>query len=253
MKIIAMLGLGVMGFAFTGGIVVATAPEAQAQVGQAAQLPPALRAAVQTGNANAVQQAISVLSGGDPAQSNALSQQVAGVARQMVAINPAAAMAAAQGAMASVNVRQGTSNAMGALTLIAAVVSSPQVQQVDPAGVTQLSTQVATAVTNPSVYGSNPAGAIQILADTYNAVGGADTSAGQAIAVLIRQGSSDPALNIQNPDNPGQMLAILNEQSRPVTPPRPENLANGQGGTQLPPIVDTLQTTTKLFKRSSPS
>ena len=57
---------------------------AQTQV----NLPPALRAAVQAGNPQAIQQAINTLSGGNPAQAAALASQVAAAAEQMVSTNP---------------------------------------------------------------------------------------------------------------------------------------------------------------------
>jgi hypothetical protein len=66
---------------------------------QPANLPPALRAAVQSGNTSAVTQAINTLSGGNPTQAAALAAQVAAAAEAMMATNPQAALNAASAAV----------------------------------------------------------------------------------------------------------------------------------------------------------
>jgi hypothetical protein len=62
-------------------------------------LPPALRAAVQSGNAQVIQQAITALAAGNPTQAASLAASVARAAEALLATNPAAAAAAASAAL----------------------------------------------------------------------------------------------------------------------------------------------------------
>lgn len=79
--------------AFTSTAVAQTQPPA------VTALAPALRAAVLSGNATAIQAAINTLSGGDNAKKAQLAKQVAAAAEVLVATNPTAATAAAQVAL----------------------------------------------------------------------------------------------------------------------------------------------------------
>ena len=75
---------------------------AQAQQSGIVSLPPALRAAVMSGNAQAVSQAINTLSGGNPQRAADLANLVVTAAEQMLSVNPQAAMAAAGAAVETV-------------------------------------------------------------------------------------------------------------------------------------------------------
>jgi len=88
--------------------LLADVPPAVAQTapGSATQsmnnLPPALRAAVLSGNSQAVTQAINTLSGGNPQRSAALANSVVSAAEGLLAVNPQAAVRAAAAAVETV-------------------------------------------------------------------------------------------------------------------------------------------------------
>jgi len=104
--------------------------------GNAAALPPALFAAIQSGNGNAVQNAIAALSRGNPMQAASLAEQVAGAAEKMVNTNPLAAIQNVGAAVQVVrdNTVQATSprQVKNVLTTAARMISSPQVAATSP-------------------------------------------------------------------------------------------------------------------------
>src|SRR5262245_52386908 len=86
---------------FTTFVMLGCTLLAQPNRSSAAQptLPPALQAAVNSGNSSAITQAIQTLSGGNPARAAALALDVATVAQSMLSTNPQAAVNAVAAAI----------------------------------------------------------------------------------------------------------------------------------------------------------
>lgn len=133
---------------------------------QQGTLPPALQAAVNSGNANQITQVINTLAGGNNAQRANLAQQVAAAAERLASVNPQAAAAAIESALgvfsttAMQNAAPGAANAVAAAA--ARLAASPGVQQ------TGLSAGIAasagTILSNQAVVNANQPAASQAIA-----------------------------------------------------------------------------------------
>ena len=128
MKIRPLIVMGMM--AASAVAIVAPTGQQAAQALQAAggssmnTLPPALRAAMMSGNPESIKQAILVLSGGDPAKMANLAQNVASVATSMADNNPAGALSAVSAALEVVNSPSVMNAAAGAALSVAVATST---------------------------------------------------------------------------------------------------------------------------------
>lgn len=130
-------------------------------------LPPALQAAVLSGNGQAVSQALRTLSGNNPTQLAALAAQVVAAAEKLLASNPQAAVNAAAAAVDGVRqsqVQQSAPQQTGTvLTTAARIFVNPAVQRVAPDSVAQLASatvQAASTTSNPTLVASVSASAV---------------------------------------------------------------------------------------------
>lgn len=175
-----------------GLIAIPVQAEGQQQGNPTAALPPALRAAVMSGNASAVSQAIAVLSGGDPARAAALASSVIAAAERMLETNPQSAVAIAGAAVATVKntqVQAGASAQTETVLITAArIFINPAAQQAAPQQAAELasSTMAAASTTNNAaliltianqtvtaaerISSTNPATAVQLAATATQAV-----------------------------------------------------------------------------------
>lgn len=167
-------------------------PQGASPQGGAASMPPALQAAVTSGNAQAVQQAIATLSGGNPQRAGALAEAAIAAAEKMVATNPQAAIAVAGSAVQTIraaSVQQGApASTQNVVTAAARILSNPDIQRVAPDQVTQVGASVVNAAgttKNPTLTATvaqsviavaekmvavNPAGAVQLAAAAMQTV-----------------------------------------------------------------------------------
>lgn len=169
-------------------------------------LPPSLRAAVLSGNANQVTQAIAVLSGGNAQQQAALANSVIQAAESLLNTNPQAAI---QAAGAAVNtVRQTTvqtaspQQTESVLVSAARIFVSPVATTTNPQGAADLaSSTLAAAVSTGSgpltatiaaqsmqtaerVLSSNPAAAVQITTQAVQSVQSSATAQSAPATVM---------------------------------------------------------------------
>jgi hypothetical protein len=153
--------LWVAAFCMLAQIVLTPGAPAQ-QTG--APLPPALLAAIRSGDPQSVSQAIATLAAGNPARSAQLADQAIAVAEKMLATNPKAAIAIAGAAVTIVSdARVDTAaptDVQATLTIAARIFVSPDAQKVAPDAVAQLAT--ATVQAAGSLAAANPAFAAQI-------------------------------------------------------------------------------------------
>ncbi|OKH86990.1 hypothetical protein [Thalassospira sp. TSL5-1] len=220
MKLLRSVGVAfLVSTAFVGAYGTTTAFAQQSGVQN--QLPPALRAALLSGNAGAIQQAIQVLSAGNPARQAELAQQVVAAAEQLVQSNPKAALAAAQVAVNVVSNGSVQTSAPASANNVAAIAAriivNPNVIQAAPAQVAQVATQAVRVATSPVVYQANPTASVQVAANTHAAVNNptvvaADPTALQQVSAVISQASANQSLNGSNSSNASQMNSILAQQ-----------------------------------------
>ncbi len=212
------------------------------QVAQASTaLPPALRAAINSGNPDAVTAAINTLSGGNPQRAATLAQQAVGLAEQLLATNPSAAVAVA-GATVQIVAQLQIQNAappqvLETLTIAARIFVSPAAQRVAPDQVGQLSAQVTTIAANPVIYQASPQAAIAIMANAFQAatsplVVAANPTVGAQITQTLVQASQAQSLGQANPTNSNQIAQILG--SREITLPTTAAEQQGATGAQNP-------------------
>ncbi|MFD2264725.1 hypothetical protein ACFSM5_17605 [Lacibacterium aquatile] len=182
------------------------------------QLPPALQASVQSGNAQAIQQAIMTLSAGNPTQAANLAAAVVARAEQLLATNPQAAVAAAGAALdvvAALPVQTaGPQATLTTVTTAARIFAAPQAQQVAPQEVAQNTVKATQIVANPTVYSASPQAAIQAMSALYGVAQSAVLLANvpnlQANVVqLLSTASQSNALNSANAANNAQIQQIL--------------------------------------------
>jgi hypothetical protein len=146
---------------------------------ETAPLPPALNAAILSGNSKAVTQVISTLSGGNPSIAASLASQVINAAERMVATNPGAAL---QAASAAVNVVKMTTVNTASPTQTASVLNA-----------------AARIFVNPGVQRTNPTAATELALNTVNTAATIDNAdlassiAAQAVGTAQAVAASDPA------------------------------------------------------------
>jgi hypothetical protein len=155
-------------------------------------LPPALRAAVQSGNADAVSQAIATLSGGNSVQSAQLAAAVVHAAEQMLSINPKAAIAVGTAALKSVTSLQvqnaAPTQTQDVITTAARLFTSPAALQTVPEQSAALATAALNAVkasgnntliatiaqqavsTAEKILNANPSAAVQLAGAAVQSV-----------------------------------------------------------------------------------
>lgn len=154
MKIKSLIAAGLIGL--TAGPLVA---QAQQSVNQQQQvLPPALQAAINSGNAAAIAQVIATLSGGNPERAAQLAGQTMAAAERLLATNPAAAVAIANAAMnvISANPTASMAQTSSAMSIAARIMVSPAVMQLAPQAAAQLATSTMAVAQNPVVQASLP-------------------------------------------------------------------------------------------------
>ena len=115
----------------TGG--TASAQEQQRAQAAAASLPPALQAAIQSGNPDAVSRAIATLSAGNPQRAGALAEATIAAAERLMNSDPQAAVKVATAAVGSIrsdSVQQGApASAQNVVTTAARILAQPAVQR----------------------------------------------------------------------------------------------------------------------------
>ncbi|MBP2316406.1 hypothetical protein [Azospirillum soli] len=253
----------------------------QQQQPQQVTLPPALQAAVNSGNADQVSRAIATLSAGNPQQAATLATQVVTVAERMLNSNPQAAIQAAAAAVETIRSTtvqtSAPTQALEVVTTAARIIVNPDAQRVAPLAVAGMATAVVQVVSSPAVYQISPSTAIQVMANSYAAVTSqavvtAAPGATQAVAQSITQASSTTVLNQVNPANSGQTLAILEGKVAPVakletggnqspnTPNTPNGPPTTTPNTDRPSnnpaqdrVPDTVTLPDKVFTNASPS
>ncbi len=231
----------VTGAALVLAALALPAPVLAQQGGQSAaaqgleQMPPALRAAVLSGNAQAIQQALATLSAGNPGRLATLAGQVIAAAERMLATNPAAAVqiaGAAVNSFQSAAIQQAApQQAMQVMTIAARIFISPAAQAAAPILVAQYAQTVVQIASTPAVYQASPQGAMAVMANAYQAVSSpavaaAVPSAAAAVSQAVTAAAQSPALNAINPAISAQATQILaTEQSAqlavPVSTPVP--------------------------------
>ncbi len=180
---------------------------AQAQTAQGlAALPPALRAAVQSGNSNAITQAINTLSGGNSTTAATLAAQTIAVAEQLLSTNPTAALAVASAAVQVIQpspVQQGAPpQTETVLATAARIFVNPAVTRALPEQAAALATAtVQAAITNgsPTIIGTvsdsavkvaeqilpvNPSAAVNLASLTVNSVRNLPVQQGAPVQTL---------------------------------------------------------------------
>jgi hypothetical protein len=174
------------------------------QAATTAPLPPALQAAVNSGNADAITQAIQVLSGGNPSRMAALAQQVAATAERLVSTNPQAAIAAVAAAVRISElpaVMNANAASASSVAMIASrILVSPAIQQIAPQQVASLAVAVSQIVTNPAVYQADPQAAVGVMANAYSAVtspvvAAAAPASANTVGTILNQAAANPAFS----------------------------------------------------------
>lgn len=197
-----------------------------AQASTQAALPPALQAAVNSGNAQAIQQAIQVLSGGNPQRAAVLAQQVVTRAEQILATNPQAAVNAAAAALqvvANLPVQTTAPSETLQTTVIAArIFVNPTAQRIAPETVANGAASAARIVSNPTVYQTSPQAAIQVMANAYGTVSSpgitaTNPNAQATVAQVLSQAAQANGLNAANQTNSAQIQQILGQQGTAFT------------------------------------
>jgi hypothetical protein len=137
-------------------------------------LPPALRAALLSGNAAAIEQAINTLAAGNATQAGTLAGQVARAASFVAQTNPAAAAAGARAAVAVANtpavIQANPSAAAAAAAQATQVAALPSVIAAAPAVAAQIAQQATQVAQAPAVIQAAPAVSGQIAASATRVV-----------------------------------------------------------------------------------
>lgn len=220
----------------SAAIAALALPSAQAQSAGSPSLPPALQAAVMSGNPQAVQQAINTLSGGNPTRAAALAEQTIQAAERMLATNPNGAVQVASAAVATVRSTAVQSTAPAAtaavLTTAARIFIAPPAYQVAPAAVLQLATatlDAARALNNPMLTANLAAQSVS-LAERALATNPAAAVGLAAAAVTAMQ--NPPVQNAA----PQQALQVTTTAARIAAAPEAQRAAP-QAATQLSQIL----------------
>ncbi|WP_052711715.1 FecR family protein [Elstera litoralis] len=193
-----------------------------------AAMPPALQAAINSGNAAAVTQAINTLSAGNPQRAATLAQQAVAAAERLLATNPQAAVAVAGATMQIVAQLSVQSSAppqvLQTLTTAARIFVSPAAQRLAPQQAGNLAVQAAQIASSPTIYSANPQAAIQVMANAYQtatstAVLAASPFVAAQVTQILSQASAAQTLGQANPTNTSQIAQILgsNTPNLPTT------------------------------------
>ena len=213
MKLKTLLVMGMASAVVSAAVVPAEFSAANALQAASAQtqLPPALQAAINSGSAQAISQAIDTLSGGNPERKAALALQVAARAEQLVSINPANAMVAATVALTVVDNASVMDSNPGAAARVAAtaarVAKNPNVIAISPDVVAQVALTAAKVAANPAVREADPSAAAQanadaqVIADNSSVIEVAPDLSGQVTAYASNSSGSTGA--VQTPQNEG--------------------------------------------------
>ncbi|GFZ92313.1 hypothetical protein GCM10011497_22870 [Elstera cyanobacteriorum] len=221
-----------------------------AQASTQAALPPALQAAVNSGNAQQIQQAVQVLSGGNPQRAAVLAQQVVTRAEQILATNPQAAVNAAAAALqvvANLPVQTTAPSETLQTTVIAArIFVNPTAQRVAPETVANGAASAARIVTNPTVYQASPQAAIQVMANAYGTVSSpgitaTNPNAQATVAQVLSQAAQANGLNAANQTNSAQIQQILGQQAVTFAQ-RPAAVDQQRGATGATGVLDPSET-----------
>jgi len=166
MKLLQSFGVAVLVASAFVGVYRPTL--AQAQIAPVnAQFPPALRAAILSGNSDAIVAAINTLSAGNPTLAANLAAQTASFAESMVATNPQAALATTQAAL-SVASRADVQaaapqQAMNIASVSSRIVANPAVQFASPSGVATAAMVMVRIVSIPSVFATSRTAGVAIV------------------------------------------------------------------------------------------
>ena len=231
--------LGALALLMSLGSVPAMAQQQRQQAaGQGVNaLPPALHAAVMSGNANQIRMAINTLSAGNAEQAASLASRVITAAESMLSVNPVAAVAAAQAAVGVFSqpavAQTNPASALQTAATAARIMMSPAVQQTSPAAAGALSVAVLSLVANPAVYGANPQAAVLVARDAYQvatspAVTAANPNVAQQAVQILSQMSQSQQLSALNPNNAAQLQAVLANRN-----PDNDNGPIGSGSSQI--------------------
>lgn len=203
--------------------------------GPGTRMPPALQAAIISGNGAAVAQAITTLSAGDTARTAELVRAALAAAEQLVESNPQAAIAVATSAMNVINnpvfITAAANDSAIAGSLLsssvsaARIASNPAILSINPTLALQVASSASTVASIPAVANTNPQQAVTVVA-TARAVATSDAvienvpASAQAAAVsTVNQAGSDLA------DNDTVTQAVPEASNPPVitpsTPPAP--------------------------------
>jgi len=190
-------------------LAIIAMPVTQAQPANrpAAALPPALQAAVLSGNADAIERVINTLAAGNPTQIANLANQVAGAGAVLLRTNPQASIAiAAAAAAAAVNavkqpavIAAAPTSVLTVVTTAARIMSNPAVIRTAPAQAGNLATTVASLATNPAIFQASPTTALAVLGTAYQTatnrtVQASAPAAATSVTQTLTQASTNPAL-----------------------------------------------------------
>ncbi len=203
----------------------------QQQQPQQVTLPPALQAAVNSGNADQVSRAIATLSAGNPQQAATLATQVVTVAERMLNSNPQAAIQAATAAVETIRanpVQQAAPQQTETVLVTAArVFISPTAQQVAPVAAANLamSTVAAASTTNnPTVVASVSVQAITVAERVL--------STAPAVAVqLATNAMQNVRADTVTQGAPTQVLQVVTTAARIIVNPDAQRVAPQQVAT----------------------
>jgi hypothetical protein len=218
----------------------------QQQIAQApAAMPPALQAAINSGNAAMVTQVITTLSAGNPQRAAALAQQAVAAAERLLQTNPQAAVAVAGATMQVVAQLQVQTSAppqvLQTITTAARIFVSPIAQRIAPQQAGNLAVQAAQIASSPTIYSANPQAAIQVMANAYQtvqspAVAAANPTAGAQVTQVLSQASQAQQLGAANPTNTSQIAQILasNVPTQTQRVPEQQGATGAQNPTETP-------------------
>ncbi|MBI5110164.1 MAG: hypothetical protein HZA62_15625 [Rhodocyclales bacterium] len=207
--------------ALTAVPLISSAQQAAATQADVTALPPALRAALLSGNAAAIEAAITTLSGGDAQRAGQLAGLVARAASFVAQTNPAAAAAGAQAAVAVAN-RPAVIAANPAASAQTAqqamqVASLPAVMAAAPAAVATVTQSAMQVIAAPSVQAAAPTLAAQVAASaTIVSQNPAVQAASPGLAAQVGNQVAALPVAIQQP---AQVL-VLASQATTNNPPQ---------------------------------
>lgn len=206
-------------------VLGAAATPSQAQQGRAEPpLPPALAAAVASGNADAVTRVVNTLAAGNPTRIADLALQALNAAEKVLQTNPQAAANIASAATKIFNqpsvLQTASQQALTAVVTASRIAINPAVQQTAPAVSAAISTNVVQTATAPAVYKVSPVAALQAMSDNYNSVSSpiianVAPNALKAVTQSLAAAAVDPKLAALLQQSGAVITAILTKQPLP--------------------------------------